>query len=485
MLSEQLSSQKDEDSAIRVENISKMYRIYQQPSDRLKDFLLGRWKRFHSPFWALQGISFEVSRGHTVGIIGRNGAGKTTMLEIIAGTLTPTTGRVEVRGRTCALLALGAGFNPEFTGRENVLMYGAIMGFGHREIAERLPSIEAFAQIGEFIDQPMKTYSSGMLVRLAFSVVVHVEPTILIVDEAISVGDMLFQKRCMERMETLRRRGCTILFVSHDIITVQSICDHAILLESGRMVCQGDPKEIVQEYKKIMMREEEKYLASVRPLHYPGIVGPESGVNGQAAAETPPNAQETGTVEPAPGDYETEEAASPAGDDSTRRAESPVNPSEREIGSLMGRDARIARWEMLNEEGEPASVFQVNEETVIRMWVKFFKDVELPNFAFFIQNKNNVLVYETGTYYQRIQVEPVLAGETRMVEFRQRLRLTPGHFFINFGVGEYIYESGQRLLDRKFDAIHFQLMSDATHIGGVVNLESKITIWNCDKKTAL
>ncbi len=494
MSSEQLSSQKNEDFAIRVENISKMYRIYQQPSDRLKDFVLGRWRRFHSPFWALQGISFEVSRGHTVGIIGRNGAGKTTLLEIIASTLTPTTGRVVVRGRTCALLALGAGFNPEFTGRENAFMYGSIMGFRQREIAERLPSVEAFAQIGEFIDQPVKTYSSGMLVRLAFSVIVHVEPTILIVDEAISVGDMLFQKRCMERMETLRRRGCTILFVSHDIITVQSICDHAILLESGQMVCQGDPKEVVQEYKKIMMREEEKYLASLRHLHYPGIVEPKMAVNGQTITVTPPGVVETVPADAVPGEGEVEEAvslagegeakevASTAGGYSTPEAETSVNASMQKEEELLGRDARIVRWEMLNEKGEPASVFQVNEETMIRMWVKFFKDVEFPNYAFYIQNKNNIIVYETSTYYQRIKVEPVLAGETRLVEFRQRLRLAPDHYFISLGVGKYINDTMQSLQDRKFDSIQFQVMSDGTHIGGITNLGSEISIRKCEEK---
>lgn len=231
------------DIAIRVQNLSKCYPIYDAPRDRLKQFVVPRLqglvgrktaKQYFREFWALRDVSFEVKKGETVGIIGRNGSGKSTLLQIICGTLNPTKGGVETRGRIAALLELGAGFNPEFTGRENVYLNAAVLGLSNEEIDTRFDEIAAFADIGDFIERPVKTYSSGMMVRLAFAVAIHVDPEILIVDEALSVGDAYFQAKCAHRIRSIISKGVTVLFVSHDTASVKSLCSRAILLDSGR-----------------------------------------------------------------------------------------------------------------------------------------------------------------------------------------------------------------------------------------------------------
>lgn len=235
------------ETAIRVENLGKCYHIYETPRDRLKQVFFGGRKKYYREFHALSDISFEIGRGETVGIIGRNGSGKSTFLQIVSGTLSPSSGRVVVNGKISALLELGAGFNPEFTGRENVMMLGAIMGLSPGEMSKKLPNIESFAEIGEFIDRPVKTYSSGMFVRLAFAAAVHVDPDILIVDEALAVGDIAFQHKCMTRMREFMERG-TVLFVSHDLSSITSLCSRVIWLENGRIREIGDPKTVTEHY---------------------------------------------------------------------------------------------------------------------------------------------------------------------------------------------------------------------------------------------
>ncbi len=253
--------------AIRVNRLSKCYQVYEKPQDRLKQAILPKvqcaaaplrrlltgkknfsQKSYYREFWALRDASFEVKKGETVGIIGRNGSGKSTLLQMIAGTLTPTSGSVEINGRIAALLELGSGFNPEFTGRENVYLNGAILGLRHEEIERRFDAIADFADIGDFIEQPVKTYSSGMIVRLAFSVSVNVEPDILIIDEALAVGDAAFRFKCMERLERLTQSGVTLLFVSHDLSTVKAFCNHAIYLHQGMIKETGEAEEVAEIY---------------------------------------------------------------------------------------------------------------------------------------------------------------------------------------------------------------------------------------------
>jgi len=248
--------------AIVATNVSKMYRMYARPSDRLKEMAwIGR-RAFHHQFWALRDISFEVARGQTLGVIGPNGSGKSTLLEILTGILQPTTGRVRTSGRVAALLDLGAGFNPEFTGRENLFMNGEIMGLGRRHIERNFERIADFAEIGEFMDQPMKTYSTGMWVRLAFAAAIHVDPEVLVVDEALAVGDAIFANRCVQKFRELKARGVTVVLVSHDLALVKVICDRAMLLYEGRSHAEGDPGDVVNRYNALVLDRQRAFAAA-------------------------------------------------------------------------------------------------------------------------------------------------------------------------------------------------------------------------------
>ena len=238
------------DLAVHAEGIAKSFRLFNHPRDRLKQIFAGTRRKYYQEFWALNDVSFDVARGETVGIIGRNGSGKSTLLQIVCGTLKPSAGRVETHGRIAAMLELGAGFSPEFSGRENIFLNGYIVGLTQQQIEARFDAICAFADIGEFIDQPIKTYSSGMVVRLAFSVVVHVEPDILVVDEALAVGDALFQAKCMTRMKRLLDRGASLLFTSHDVAAVKALCAQTVWLERGRMRASGETAAVTRAYSQ-------------------------------------------------------------------------------------------------------------------------------------------------------------------------------------------------------------------------------------------
>jgi lipopolysaccharide transport system ATP-binding protein len=250
--------------AIRVDGLGKCYQIYQRPQDRLKQSIVPRLRRllgqratdYYREFWALRDVSFEIMKGDTVGIIGRNGSGKSTLLQMICGTLTPTTGAVETTGRVAALLELGAGFNPEFTGRENVLLNGAILGLSRQEMQARMESVLEFSELGPFLDQPVKTYSSGMYARLAFATAIHVDPEILIVDETLSVGDARFVAKCMRRIGDMRNQGVTILFVSHDVTSIRTLCDHAVWIDGGSVVDKGDVFPVSGRYMEFMFRDD-------------------------------------------------------------------------------------------------------------------------------------------------------------------------------------------------------------------------------------
>src|SRR5512141_1948909 len=253
--------------ALRVEKVSKQYRIYERPGDRLKESLTRGWLRRHKEFWALRDVDFEIEAGTTVGIVGPNGCGKSTLLQIISGTLAPTHGDVWHEGRIAALLELGAGFDPEFTGVENVYMNAGLLGLSRRETDALFPAIERFAEIGDFLYQPVKTYSSGMYVRLAFAIAASVEPDILIVDEALAVGDAVFQHRCLRRIKELHERGTTVLFVSHDAAAVRALCSRAILMKAGKIVTDGKPADVLNHYQKIIMEREEAFLADSAALN--------------------------------------------------------------------------------------------------------------------------------------------------------------------------------------------------------------------------
>src|SRR5260221_745712 len=253
-------------TVLRVEGISKQYRTYTRPADRLKESLTRGRLRRHKEFWALRDVSFELEKGMTVGVVGPNGCGKSTLLQIISGTLEPTHGDVWHEGRIAALLELGAGFDPEFTGVENIYMNASLLGLSRRATDALFPQIERFAEIGDFLYQPVKTYSSGMYVRLAFAIASSVEPDILIIDEALAVGDAVFQHRCLRRIKELHERGTTVLFVSHDAAAVRALCSRAILLNQGRMIVDGEPADVLNHYQRIGMEREQAYEAESESL---------------------------------------------------------------------------------------------------------------------------------------------------------------------------------------------------------------------------
>jgi ABC-type polysaccharide/polyol phosphate transport system ATPase subunit len=419
--------------AIRVESVSKQYRIYNRPIDRLKESLTrGHWKT-HREFWALSNISFEVEAGTTTGIIGANGSGKSTLLQIITGTLEPTHGTVWHEGRIAALLELGAGFNLEFTGIENVFMNAALMGFSKSDTERLLPEIESFAEIGEFVHQPVKTYSSGMYVRLAFAIAIATVPQILIIDEALSVGDAIFQHRCTRRIKELQENGTTILFVSHDLGAIRALCSRVILLNDGRIEADGAPIYALNRYQKIIMTREAAYLQ-------------------ESAAKAIDPREEQNVGEPAIQEDEIDAAR----DHTYRHGD----------GS-----AEIVNVELLNEAGEPVEVVETGETLQCRVGVVFHTDLDDPVFGMVIRNRHGIHLYGTNTKVQGISTGRVRQGETLKVTFTFNCWVAPDSYSISIAVHNYAAVS----FDWLDGALFFRVIS-AIPIEGVANLNAKITV---------
>ena len=404
--------------ALRVENVSKQYRIYDRPGDRLTESLSRGRLRRHREFWALRDIDFEIENGTTVGIIGQNGCGKSTLLQIISGTLTPTHGNVWHEGRIAALLELGAGFDPEFTGVENVYMNASLMGFSRKETAGILPKIERFAEIGQFIHQPVKTYSSGMYVRLAFAIAASVEPDILVIDEALAVGDAVFQHRCLKRIKDLHDRGATVLFVSHDTAAVRALCERAILLNAGRLIADGSPPDVLNDYQRIVMEREEAYDADTSRT-----------TDGPADAE-----------ELAPVHYTYRH-----GDGSAT------------IVSVELRDTSSRRVEIV-DSGTPL---------IAQITVRFQRDVESPVVGFLIRNRHGIHAYGTNTKEQQLDLGNVRQGQTITISFSFNCWLGIDDYSVSIAV----HSLGGQAYDWLDGALFFKVVSQ-TLIEGVANLNA-------------
>lgn len=374
-----------DDVAIAVRNVGKHYHIYGRPQDRLKQALL-RWtgKKYYKDFWAVKNVSFEIRKGEGVGILGRNGAGKSTLLQIIAGTMAPTTGEVAVRGRVAAMLQLGSGFNPEFTGRENVYLSGSILGITRREMESRFDDIAAFADIGQFLDQPLKTYSSGMQARLAFAVWLSVEPDILIVDEILAVGDIGFQSKCIARLRQMRDRGLTMLFVSHSPDAVRSVCQKAVFLIDGQCAFYG-PAE----------RATDMYLAYVR-----------ESTNREALAGSQSH---LGKVVP----FKAEVAGS------------------NRYGSG---HAQIEAVEVLNSKGEPWRAFTLGERITLEAKVRAHASVADLNLSFLVRDMTGVDVMGTTCFDERIQLPALVSGESLTLRFEFENSLRAGNYSVCLAV---------------------------------------------------
>ena len=396
---------------ICVQNVSKLYYLYERPFDRvLGTFALG--KRKTAEFWALRDINLRVEKGEVFAIVGPNGSGKSTLLQIISGILQPTCGRVLREGRVAALLELGAGFNPEFSGRDNVYLNGEIMGLSRKEMDQAFPRIEAFAEIGKFIDRPVKEYSTGMYVRLAFSTAIHVDPEILIVDEALAVGDAIFASRCIQKFEELRERRVTVVLVSHDLGLVKRLADRAAFMLEGKIVMQGAPKDAVNQYVGFVLDRE-------RP-----------------------------------------------GKDENKLAEGLAAKSSFRHGDGA---SRIVDACMLNSGGQIARAFRPGEKVVIRVRAVFHQPVSQPVVGILIRNRIGMDVFGTNSRLERAELGDFQAGEALEVEFELDCLLSRGEYTLTVAT-QYWNGLSQDWLD---DVLDFRIV-DAKDVAGVLNLRTRV-----------
>lgn len=399
---------------IILTNVSKKYPIFKHPSDRLKSFLFGRFKSYSSEFCALSDINLDIKRGETVGIIGRNGSGKSTLLQLIAGILRPSSGSIEVRGRVAALLELGSGFNPEFTGRENIILNSSIFGFSNAEIKQKIGSILDFAEIGEFIDQPIKTYSSGMVMRLAFAVQAHIDADIIIVDEALAVGDVFFRQKCYRRLEELRRNGATILLVSHSMGDIEQHCDRAIVLRNGQIVFAGSTSQAIKHY---YIQEQSDRLGDEDSLQ-------QSSTENDGSIVTVDD-----NIIPAAADY-------------------PLSTVEQ----FNSGHAACLRVALTDDKNTPRRVFRAGETAVFVHEYQLFRDIEVPYAGLVLHSDKRVIVHGRNTLQVGINV-PLSIKAGSVLRFRQAVKL-------DVAPGEYTFEVGLATIDRN-TFLHLDVTSPA------------------------
>lgn len=437
------------DSAIRLQGVHKAFPIYRKPYHRLLQMVSTDPGRWYDEFHALRGVDLSVARGETVGIVGRNGSGKSTLLQIICGTLVPSAGEVEVQGRVAALLELGAGFNPEFTGRENVLLNGTILGLTTESVEERFDEIVAFADIGEFIDQPVKTYSSGMYVRLAFAVAVHVDPEILVIDEALSVGDEGFQRKCFARIDAIRDAGATVLFVSHSAGTVVDLCDRAILLERGEVLAEGTPKHVVSRYHQLLNAPAEKVEELRREIKGAAAVAADGEVLPARTGQAPD--------------------AAPVSPDISAYWEEGLVPSS--TVRYERRGACIEDPHVQTLDGRRVNVLSPGDEYVYAYDVRIEQTMLGVRCGMMIRTVTGVEVGGAVGSLESAGDAVQTCGELLRVRIRFRCALAPGVYFINAGVLARI-GGEEHFADRLIDAAMFRVMPQPGRAAtGLVDLD--------------
>ena len=424
--------QKQEEIAIAVDHISKVYKLYDKPMDRMVEALGLTKKKKYREHFALSDVSFQVKKGECVGIIGTNGSGKSTILKIITGVLNPTGGTLTVNGRIQALLELGAGFNMEYTGIENIYLNGTMNGFTEQEIESRMQDILDFADIGDYVKQPVKTYSSGMFVRLAFSVAINIDPEILIVDEALSVGDVFFQAKCYHKFEEFKKMGKTIIFVSHDLSSVSKYCDRVVLLNQGVKLGEGSPKEMIDDYKRVLVGQYE----------LPESKSESSLLNDeqiQVAVQKKAAKQDTSKLL----EYGTKEAV-------------------------------IEQFYMTDDRGTESKSIIKGSEFTIHMKVRFMADLPAPIFAFSIKTVKGTEITGTNTMFEKTFLEPVKAGAVKDITFTQKMSLQGGEYLLSFGVTGYDGNDFQ-VYHRLYDALDLTVISDKNTVG-FYDMDSKVIV---------
>ena len=415
-----------EEYAIQVNNVSKVYKLFASNVDRVRDALSLTRKKLYKEHYALKNLSFNVKKGEAVGIIGVNGAGKSTILKIITGVLQPTSGEVVIDGRISALLELGAGFNPEYTGLRNVYLNGMMIGFSKEEIDAKLDDILKFADIGDFINQPVKSYSSGMFVRLAFAVAINIDPEILIVDEALSVGDVFFQNKCFHKFEEFRKKGKTIIFVSHDLGSIRKYCDRAILLNHGEKSGEGSPAEVIDLYKKILVKQSEKKGNTI-------------------STKTP--------------------------DKDSWMSHYAINPECDEYGD---KKAEIVDFAIIDKNGKFTNVLTKGDEFKIRVKIRANEAVHEPISTFTIKTLKGTDVTGTNTMFEDVFLGDLKAGEERVVTFTQTMNVQGGEYLLSMSCTHY-EEDELRAFHRLYDVISLTVISEKDTVG-FYDMNSKVEV---------
>ena len=429
MANEQNTIKKDSEVVVKIENLCKEYKMFDRKADRLIEAMIPRIKR-HKTFKALDNLNLEISKGEVLGILGKNGAGKSTLLKIITGVVTPTSGKIEINGKISSLLELGAAFNMELTGVENIYQHGQVMGLSKEEIEEKKPEIIEFADIGDHLYQPVKTYSSGMFARLAFACAINVDPDILIVDEVLSVGDMAFQLKCFKKFEEFKKRGKTILYVTHNISDVIENCNKVIILNKGEKIYEGKTKDGVEKYKKLitgMLKEEENKK-----------------------------------------DKKIEDKIMKNKD--LWKNNFNLNPDVIVYGN---KEAEIYDFGIFNSKEEFESTIDNDEEIIIRLKAKFNEDVECPTFSMTIKDFTGKEICGTNTNIQKIYTGTCEKGHKYVCEFRQKMRLAPGKYTLSLSCSKYDVNGSLVPINRNYDAIIFEVVSKKPVVG-YYELDSKI-----------
>lgn len=430
-----MEQKKDEiQVAIAVKDVKKIYKLYDKSSDRLKE-TFGLAKNKHKEHYALNGVSMNIYQGETVGIIGTNGSGKSTILKIITGVLNPTAGEVVTNGRISALLELGAGFNMEYNGIENVYLNGTMMGFSEKEIEERLPEILKFADIGDYVYQPCKTYSSGMFVRLAFAVAINIDPEILIVDEALSVGDVFFQAKCYHKFEEFKKMGKTIIFVSHDLSSISKYCDRVYLLNKGNLLGEGNAKDMIDAYKRVLVGQYEV------PVQKDG--------------------------ENLLGDGEINAVALQA---------MGQNPDKLEYGT---KQAEIKEFYITDDKDVRTTAVIKGMKFTLHMRVEFKERLVAPIFAFSFKNIKGTEITGTNSMIEKAFLEPVEAGEVKEITFEQNMSLQGGEYLLSLGVTGYA-GSEFEVYHRLYDVMNVTVVSDKDTVG-FYDMGSTVIVKNAGK----
>lgn len=458
---------------IQVADVTKIYKLYDKPLDRLKEALSPTHRNYHKDFYALQHISFEVDKGEAVGIIGTNGSGKSTMLKIITGVLTPSAGAVSVKGKVCALLELGVGFNMDYTGIENIYMNGTMMGFSKAEMDAKLQEILDFADIGDFVHQPVKSYSSGMFVRLAFALNIAVEPEVLIVDEALSVGDVFFQAKCYHRMDELKKKGTTILMVTHDMGSVMKYCDRVVLLNRGEKVAEGRPGAMVDLYKKILAGRFDGNVDEVieaQDFGVDSVGGAAVGRPGKAARTGKP-AQADKTVQADKTGKTDKAAGTEDGVERLMKSQLQLNPSVQAYGN--GK-AEIVDLGILDERGNLTNVILKGEYFTIKERIRFMNRVEAPIFTFTIKDKRGNDLSGTNTMFEGQTVAAAAAGDEYECSFRQKMTLQGGEYLLSMSCTGF--EQGEHTVyHRLYDIANLTVISNKNTVG-VYDMESEVSV---------